>query len=68
MPPITGSRNGLLNNDGVTFEFAFNSWQNAQLALQYIYYYDFNGAHSNYGGFGRSASYHNTLYLLTRFA
>jgi len=66
--PITGSRNGLPNNDGVTFELDFNPWQNTRLALQYVYYYDFNGAHSNYDGFGRNASYNNTLYLLAWFA
>jgi hypothetical protein len=35
-----------------------------QLALQYTVYDKFNGAHSNYDGFGRNASDNNTLYLL----
>jgi hypothetical protein len=68
LSPITGSRNGLPNNDGVTFEIDFNPWQNTRLALQYIYYYDFNGTRSNYDGFGRNASYNNTLYLFAWFA
>jgi hypothetical protein len=65
--PITGSRNGLPNNDGVTFEIDFNPWQNTRLGLQYIWYYDFNGARTNYDGFGRNASYNNTLYLFAWF-
>ena len=64
---ISGSQNGLPNNDGVTFEIDFNPWQNTRLALQYVYYYDFNGAHSNYDGYGRNASYNNTIYLLAWF-
>jgi hypothetical protein len=67
LSPITGSRNGLPNNDGVTFEIDFNPWQNTRLGLQYIWYYDFNGARSNYDGFGRNASYNNTIYLFAWF-
>jgi len=36
--------------------------------LQYVVYFQFNGAHSNYDGFGRNASENNTLYLLSWFA
>jgi hypothetical protein len=64
---VTGSRNGLPNNDGVTFEIDFNPWQNTRLGLQYIWYYDFNGAVSNYDGLGRNASYNNTIYLFAWF-
>ena len=35
-----------------------------QLALQYAFYFKFNGAQSNYDGFGRNAWDNNTLYLL----
>jgi len=62
--PITGSRTGRPNSDGVTFEIDLNAWRNARLALQYVAYFEFNGAHSNYDGFGRDASANNTIYLL----
>ena len=35
-----------------------------QLAVQYTFYTKFNGARTNYDGFGRRASDNNTLYLL----
>jgi hypothetical protein len=61
---ITGSRTGLPNSSGLTLEVDFNAWRNARLALQYVTYFEFNGASSNYDGFGRNASGNNTLYLL----
>ncbi len=33
-------------------------------SLQYTIYNKFNGAHSDYDGFGRNASDNNTLYFL----
>ena len=50
----------------------FSQWFNlkwpalpmTQLALQYAFYFKFNGAQSNYDGFGRNAWDNNTLYLL----
>jgi hypothetical protein len=61
--PITGSRTGRPNSDGVTLEVDLNAWRNARLGLQYVAYFEFNGAHSNYDGFGRNASANNTIYL-----
>ena len=62
--PITGSRTGRPDSEGITLEVDLNAWRNARLALQYVTYFEFNGAHSNYDGFGRDASANNTLYLL----
>jgi len=61
--PITGSRTGRPDSEGLTLEVDFNAWRNARLGLQYIAYFEFNGAHSNYDGFGRNASANNTIYL-----
>lgn len=38
-------------------------WANLRLGVQYTGYTEFNGAHSNYDGFGRNASDNNTLWL-----
>src|SRR5262249_17569554 len=46
----------------------FKPWLNVRLSLQYVAYFQFNGAHHNYDGFGRNASANNTLYLLSWFA
>jgi hypothetical protein len=62
--PITGSRNGSPNSNGITFEVDLNEWQNLRLALQYTAYFRFNGSDDNYDGFGRNASDNNTIYLL----
>jgi len=61
--PITGSRTGRPDSEGLTLEVDFNAWRNARLGLQYVAYFEFNGAHSNYDGFGRNASANNTIYL-----
>ena len=39
-------------------------WLNLRIGLQYTGYQRFNGAGSNYDGFGRSASDNNTLFFL----
>jgi hypothetical protein len=41
----------------------YRPWMNLRVGLQYIGYSKFNGASSNYDGFGRSASDNNTLFL-----
>jgi len=41
---------------------------NTKLALQYTMYGKFNGARSNYDGYGRDAADNNTLYLLAWLA
>jgi hypothetical protein len=76
--PISGSASGSPNSRGLITELDFipfgkaNSflrpWLNVRLSLQYVAYFQFNGAHSNYDGFGRNASGNNTLYLLSWFA
>ncbi len=40
-------------------------YDKAKIVVQYTIYNNFNGAGTNYDGFGRSASGNNTLYLLT---
>jgi hypothetical protein len=44
-------------------------WANLKVGAQYMFYTDYNGASSNYDGFGRNASDNNTflLYLWTIF-
>ncbi len=37
-------------------------WQNVRLSAQYTAYTKFNGGTTNYDGFGRNASWNNTLY------
>jgi hypothetical protein len=72
-PPnaITMSNNGSPNSDGwiaeiAWFPYAMNKsplWPyfNARVGLQYTWYNKFNGATSNYDGYGRNASDNNTV-------
>ncbi len=76
--PISGSASGSPNSRGFITELAvvpfgkvtslLYPWLNVRLSLQYVAYLKFNGAHTNYDGFGRDASANNTLYLLSWFA
>ena len=43
-------------------------WLNVRFSTQYIVYTKFNGAKTNYDGFGRNASDNNTLFLLAWLA
>jgi len=43
-------------------------WANLRLGLRYTAYTRFNGASSNYDGFGRDASDDNTWLLFARLA
>lgn len=61
---ITGSANGSPANSGWLIQGGYWPVQNIELLAQYVAYAKFNGAHSNYDGFGRNASDNNTLYLL----
>jgi hypothetical protein len=61
---VTGSASGSPNSSGWIAELNYLPWQNVKLALQYIAYQKFNGASSDYDGFGRNAKDNNTLYLL----
>ncbi|OGW46376.1 MAG: hypothetical protein A2Y66_05375 [Nitrospirae bacterium RBG_13_41_22] len=61
---VNGSRTGSPNSNGFIMEIDYMPWHKAKLTFQYIIYDKFNGAHSNYDGFGRDASDNNTLYFL----
>ena len=65
--PIDGSRTGSPDSRGFIVEGDFVYKNRHKLALQYVMYNRFNGADSNYDGFGRNASDNNTIYLLLRF-
>jgi len=68
-----GSRKGSADTTGLTLQADWtpfgkeNSWQapyaNLRLGVQYTMYDKFNGASSNYDGFGRDASDNNALFL-----
>ena len=61
---VTGSRRHQPNGSGLIFEASLYAWQNTMLALQYTLYTTFNGARTDYDGFGRNASDNNTLYVV----
>lgn len=70
--PDAGSRKGSADTTGLTLQadwtpFGKESswrapWANVRVGLQYTMYDKFNGAGSNYDGFGRDASDNNTLF------
>jgi hypothetical protein len=62
---MTGSRTGQPNSSGLIAEVDIMPWQNLRLQFQYTAYGNFNGATTNYDGFGRNASHNNTFYFLT---
>jgi hypothetical protein len=62
--PVDGSRTGSPNSNGFILEADYRPWEKTKISLQYTIYNKFNGAHSNYDGFGRNASDNNTLYAL----
>ena len=49
---------------GVVLEIDWLPRRDLRLALQYTAYREFNGAASNYVGFGRNAHDNNTLYFV----
>jgi hypothetical protein len=63
-----GSRTGRPNSNGFIFELAYLPWQKVKFAAQYTFFTKFNGAQSNYDGFGRDASDNNVFYLLAWLA
>jgi hypothetical protein len=65
--PVEGSRTGSPNSSGFILEADYRPWEKIKISLQYIIYNKFNGASSNYDGFGRNASNNNTLYALVWF-
>lgn len=62
---LNGSAAGSPNSQGFIAEVSALPWLNTRFALQYVAYSKFNGATSNYDGFGRNASDNNTLYILS---
>ena len=62
--PVDGSRTGSPDSDGFILEVGYRPWDMTKISVQYILYNKFNGASSNYDGFGRNASDNNTLYVV----
>jgi hypothetical protein len=62
--PVTGSATGSPNTSGYIFELDWLPKRDMRLVAQYTAYTKFNGASSNYDGFGRNAHDNNTFYLL----
>jgi len=72
--PVTGSVNGRPDSRGWIAELDYLAdvdWmpvvQHAKFALRYTAYTEFNGAGSNYDGFGRDAKDNNSVFLLVWF-
>jgi hypothetical protein len=59
-----GSANGSPNSNGWIAELNYLPIQNLKLAVRYTGYQQFNGASSNYDGFGRNARDNNSIFLL----
>jgi len=62
--PVTGSANGSPRTSGIVAELDWLPRRDLRLMLQYTAYREFNGARSDYDGFGRNAKDNNTLYFL----
>ena len=62
--PVTGSANGSPNTSGYVFEVDWLPRRDMRLAAQYTTYRKFNGASTDYDGFGRNAGDNDTLFLL----
>jgi hypothetical protein len=62
--PVDGSRTGSPDSTGYILEADWVFKEKYKVSAQYTIYQKFNGASSNYDGFGRDASDNNTLYLL----
>jgi hypothetical protein len=65
---VVTSANGRPDTKGWVAEVDYLPWLNVKLQAQYTGYSKFNGAGSNYDGFGRNASDNNTLYILAWLA
>jgi hypothetical protein len=64
---VNGSANGSPDSAAVILELNWLPWRDRRFTLQYTAYQKFNGAATNYDGFGRNASDNNTLFLLAWF-
>lgn len=60
---VDGSRTDKPDSRGWIAELDYLPWENTKFSLQYTAYDRFNGAGSNYDGFGRDAADNNSLYL-----
>ncbi|MBI2753776.1 MAG: hypothetical protein HYX46_09735 [Betaproteobacteria bacterium] len=65
--PVMGSLNGSPNTRGWMLDLNYLPVQNVKLALRYTSYSKFNGAGTDYDGFGRNAKDNNSVYLLGWF-
>ena len=63
MMPVSGSTAGSPNTRALQLEASYLPIQNLRLGVQYTAYQKFNGATTNYDGYGRAASANNVLYL-----
>jgi hypothetical protein len=59
---VTGNLSGNPATRGVTYELFWTPLQYVRIGAQYTAYSKFNGAASNYDGFGRNARDNNTLF------
>jgi len=66
--PVDGNLSGDPATRGATLEAFWTPVQNLRIGAQYTIYNRFNGAASNYDGFGRNASDNNSLFLYTWLA
>jgi len=62
--PVDGSRTGEPDSNGFILQGVWVVKEKYKFSVQYTIYDKFNGAHTNYDGFGRNASDNDTLYLL----
>lgn len=60
---VDGNRTGSPSTAGATVEGFYMPIQNLRLGAQYTAYSRFNGASSNFNGFGRNARDNNSLFL-----
>ena len=60
---VDGNRTGSLASRGLTLETFWTPIQYLRIGAQYTAYLRFNGAASNYDGFGRNASDNNSLFV-----
>ena len=65
--PVMGSINGSPNNRGWALMLNYLPLQNIKLEVRYTAWKQFNGASTDYDGFGRNAKDNNSLYLLGWF-
>jgi hypothetical protein len=62
MMPVTGSASGSPNTRALQLEASYLPVENLRLGVQYTAYRKFNGASTNYDGFGRDARDNDVLY------